>query len=137
MTLLWLFWKILILWCEFLMPRPLKWNILGAHTISLSKNIHRVTKTDYEWFKFLWIWRYHRTTICWNDNICLGLLSQARWKRNPSRTKWAISATHCCLLCYSLRGSYIPQWNFLLNCSFIASKTQLDIWQMYLYRYDY
>ena len=30
----------------------------GAHTIILSKNIHKVLKTDYEWFEFLWIRRY-------------------------------------------------------------------------------
>ena len=29
---------------SFLMPWPLKWSILGAHTIILSKNIHKVTK---------------------------------------------------------------------------------------------
>ena len=29
------------------MPRPLKWSMLGAHTIILSENIHKVTKTDY------------------------------------------------------------------------------------------
>ena len=40
------------------MPRPLKGSILGAHTIILSKNIHKVTKTDYVWFEFLWIRRY-------------------------------------------------------------------------------
>ena len=27
------------------MPRPLKSSILGAHTIILAKNIHKVTKT--------------------------------------------------------------------------------------------
>ena len=58
MTLLWLFWQILISYCKFLMSRPLKWSILGTHTIILSKNIHKVTKTDYVWFKFLWIRRY-------------------------------------------------------------------------------
>ena len=52
MTLLWLFWQILISYCKFLMPRPLKWSILGAHTIILSKNIHKVTKTDHVWFEF-------------------------------------------------------------------------------------
>ena len=58
MTLLWLFWQILISYCKFLMPRPLKWSILGAHTIILSKNIHKGTKKDYVWFEFLWIRRY-------------------------------------------------------------------------------
>ena len=53
-----IFWQILISYFKFLMPRPLKWSILGAHTIILSKNIHKVTKTDYVWFKFLWIRRY-------------------------------------------------------------------------------
>ena len=28
------FWQILISYCKFLMPRPLKWSILGAHTIT-------------------------------------------------------------------------------------------------------
>ena len=32
--------------------------ILGARTIALSKNIHKVTKTDYVLFEFLWIRRY-------------------------------------------------------------------------------
>ena len=41
------------------MPRPLKWSMLGAHTIILSNNIHKVTKTDYVWFEFLWIRRYY------------------------------------------------------------------------------
>ena len=58
MTLLWLFWQILISYCKFLMPRPLKWSILGAHTILLSKNIHKVKRTDYVWFEFLWFRRY-------------------------------------------------------------------------------
>ena len=58
MTLLWLFWQILISYCKFLMPRPLKWSILGAHTIILSKNIHKVTKKDYVWLKFLQTRRY-------------------------------------------------------------------------------
>ena len=40
-TLLWLFWQILISYCKFLMPRPLKWTIPGAHTIILSKNIQK------------------------------------------------------------------------------------------------
>ena len=53
----WLFWQILISYCKFLMPRPLKWCILG--TIILSKNIHKVTKTDYVWFEFSWIRRYY------------------------------------------------------------------------------
>ena len=53
--------------CEFIMtllanphfmPRPLKWSKLGAHTMILSKNIHKVKKTDYVWFEFLWIRRY-------------------------------------------------------------------------------
>ena len=45
MTLWWLFWLILISYWEFLMPRSLKWSILGDQTILLSKNIHKVTKT--------------------------------------------------------------------------------------------
>ena len=64
MTLLWLFWQILISYCKFLMPRPLKWSILGAHTKILSKNIHKVTKTDYLWFEFLWIRRYYDHKFC-------------------------------------------------------------------------
>ena len=50
------------------MPRPLKWSILGAHSIILSKNIHKVTKTDYVWFEFLWI----RSYIKWNfvNQLC-------------------------------------------------------------------
>ena len=28
-------------------------SILGAHTIIVSKDIHKVTKTDNVWFKFL------------------------------------------------------------------------------------
>ena len=39
MTLLWLFWQILIQYCKVLMPRPLKRGILGASTIFLSKDI--------------------------------------------------------------------------------------------------
>ena len=30
----------------------------GAHKIILSKNIHKITKTDYVWFEFLCIRRY-------------------------------------------------------------------------------
>ena len=40
MTLLWLFWPILISYCKFLMPRPSKWCIRGANSIILSKNNH-------------------------------------------------------------------------------------------------
>ena len=53
---LWLYYnffgKFHISCCKFLMPRPLQWSTLGAHTIILPKNIHEVTKTDYVWFKF-------------------------------------------------------------------------------------
>ena len=35
MTLLWLFWQIFISFCKFLMARPLKWSILGAHKMIL------------------------------------------------------------------------------------------------------
>ena len=34
---LWLYWQILISYCKFLMPRPLKWSIPGAHIIMISK----------------------------------------------------------------------------------------------------
>ena len=35
--------------------KTFKISILGAHTIVLSKNIHKVTNTDYVRFEFLWI----------------------------------------------------------------------------------
>ena len=40
-------------------PQKTEAAALGAHTIILSKNIHKlkVTKTDYVWFEFLWIRR--------------------------------------------------------------------------------
>ena len=38
-TVLWLFWSILISYCKFFMPRPLKWGILGARTIILTEDI--------------------------------------------------------------------------------------------------
>ena len=41
MTVLGLFWQILIQYCKFLMPRPLKRGILGASTIILSKDIDK------------------------------------------------------------------------------------------------
>ena len=56
--IIWLFWQILISCCKCLMPIPLKWRLLGAHTIILSKNIHKVTRTCYVWFEFLWSRRY-------------------------------------------------------------------------------
>ena len=34
------FWQILLSYCKFLMPRPLKWGILGARTIILFGVIH-------------------------------------------------------------------------------------------------
>ena len=40
-TVLWFFWQILIQYCKFLMPRPLKRGILGASTIILSKDIDK------------------------------------------------------------------------------------------------
>ena len=41
-TILWLFWHILIQYCKLLMPRPLKLSILGAScTIILSKDIDK------------------------------------------------------------------------------------------------
>ena len=40
------------------MPKPLNRSVLGAHTIILSKNIHKITKTYDVWFEFLWIRRY-------------------------------------------------------------------------------
>ena len=39
MTVLWLFWQILIQHGKFFMPRPLKRGILVASTIILSKDI--------------------------------------------------------------------------------------------------
>ena len=41
MTVLWLFWQILIQYCKFLMPRCLKRGIIGASTIILSKDINK------------------------------------------------------------------------------------------------
>ena len=41
------FWQILLSYCKFIMPRPLKWGILGIGTIIL-----------YVWFEFLWIRLY-------------------------------------------------------------------------------
>ena len=41
MTVLWLSWQILIWYCKFLMPRPVKWGMLGASTIILSKDIDK------------------------------------------------------------------------------------------------
>ena len=41
MTVLRLFWQILIQYCKFLMPRPLKRGILGASKIILSKDIDK------------------------------------------------------------------------------------------------
>ena len=35
------FWQILIQYCKFLTPRPLKWGILGASTIILSKDMDK------------------------------------------------------------------------------------------------
>ena len=40
MTVFWLFWQILLSYCKFLIPRPLKWGILGAGIIILSGDIH-------------------------------------------------------------------------------------------------
>ena len=60
---MWIVWQILISYSKFLTPRPLKWCRPGAHTIILSKNIHKITKTDYVWFEFLWIRRYVRIRI--------------------------------------------------------------------------
>ena len=59
MTVLWLFWQILIQYCKFLMPRPLKWGILGASTILLSKDIDEYAfmcgsnfyGSDVSWFR--------------------------------------------------------------------------------------
>ena len=41
MTVLWLFWQILIQYCKFLMPRPFKQGILGASTTILSNVIDK------------------------------------------------------------------------------------------------
>ena len=41
MTVLWLFWQILIQYCKFLMPRPLRWGIPDPSTIILSKDIDK------------------------------------------------------------------------------------------------
>ena len=43
---------------------PLKWSVLGAHAIILSKN---VTKTDYVWFKFLFFIHWLKTRIAWTS----------------------------------------------------------------------
>ena len=40
-ALLSIFWYILISYCKSIMPRPLKWGILGGSTIILSENIHK------------------------------------------------------------------------------------------------
>ena len=70
MALIWLFWQILISYWKFLMPRPSKWSIPGAHVIVFFKNTYKVTKINYVWFEFLWIRRYKyqafgcRTTKC-------------------------------------------------------------------------
>ena len=58
------FWQTLISYCKFLMPRPLKWSIQGAHTIISSKNIHKVTKTDY-----LWLYLYESDINCYSNSL--------------------------------------------------------------------
>ena len=59
-TVLWLFCQILIQYCKFLMPRPLKQGIiLGASTIILSKDIDEYAfmcgsnfyESDVSWFR--------------------------------------------------------------------------------------
>ena len=40
-SILLLFWQILIQYCKWLMPRPLKRSILGANTLILSKDIDK------------------------------------------------------------------------------------------------
>ena len=54
------FWQILISYCKFEIShaKTFKKYLLGALTKILSKNIHKVTKTDYVRFKFLWIRHY-------------------------------------------------------------------------------
>ena len=39
--LLWICSQILISYFKFAVPRPLKWSIIGAYTIILSKDIHK------------------------------------------------------------------------------------------------
>ena len=43
MTVLSPVWQILIQYWKFLMPRPLKWGIIGASTIILTKDIDKYT----------------------------------------------------------------------------------------------
>ena len=54
MTLLWIFWQILISYCKFLMPRPLKWGILGACIIILSQDIHKNAGRYLSWISGNW-----------------------------------------------------------------------------------
>ena len=41
MTVLWLSWQIIIQYCKFFIPRPIKRGILDASTIILSKDIDK------------------------------------------------------------------------------------------------
>ena len=63
MTLLWLFWQILISYCKFLMPRP-HFKGLGVRNLFYEMRIcqkshNTVTVTVYVWFEFLWNRRYN------------------------------------------------------------------------------
>ena len=62
--------------------KTFKWSIPGAHIIKLSKNIHKVTKTDYMWFDFLWIRLYLLGKSLWTSgrNMC----EKSVWAGNPS-----------------------------------------------------
>ena len=82
------------------MPRPLKWSILGAHTIILSKNNHKVTKTDYVWFEFLWIRRYYNfCCISLKDSFWL---AKKMWKRNVETAALDLMNSFNCSKCQNL-----------------------------------
>ena len=131
MTLLWLFWQILISYCKFLMPRPLKWSILGAHTIILSKKIHKVTKTDYVWFEFLWIRRYllipqNRTALdliffvsvleVHEANVVIFALTENTVSRqNMTKKDWPLHK----IVAFTL----LQLWRSLQNVEFLESST--------------
>ena len=79
MILLWLFWQILISYCKFLMPRPLKWGILGAGTIILSGDIQNFILYMVRIFMNQTLETMHFFVIIYDQSLWLGPNIWLQW----------------------------------------------------------
>ena len=111
MTVSCLFWQIRILYCKFLLPKPLKWGILGTGTRIQSKDIHN--------YNLCLVQILLKQTLC---ALCMLLLFFSiqiteHWTHLSLNTPWKASILIHCIMCgwqQNLKEVKVPQLHHFL-----------------------